>query len=121
MSVIFRAIKNFFFWSYERGSWQYDVMVAAILAFIFLTPRHVFHERPTPAEAHQVQEVRGPDGHGYRVEARLLAGSARGLQISAEQILEEVTGRSIEIKDIQPVLDARGHVVAYNVWVQEEK
>ena len=27
------------FWSYERGSWQYDVICAAILAFIFLTPR----------------------------------------------------------------------------------
>lgn len=29
-------------WYYERGSWQYDVMVILILAFIFLTPRSFF-------------------------------------------------------------------------------
>jgi hypothetical protein len=26
------------FWTYERGSWQYDVMVVVILAFLWLTP-----------------------------------------------------------------------------------
>jgi len=25
------------FWTYDRGSWQYDVMVILILAFIWLT------------------------------------------------------------------------------------
>jgi hypothetical protein len=27
-----------FFWTYERASWQYDLMVIAILAFVWLTP-----------------------------------------------------------------------------------
>ncbi len=27
-----------FFWTYERATWQYDVLVIAILAFIWLTP-----------------------------------------------------------------------------------
>jgi hypothetical protein len=25
------------FWTYDRGSWQYDVMVILILAFVWLT------------------------------------------------------------------------------------
>jgi hypothetical protein len=29
---------NAFYWTYERASWQYDVMVIAILAFVWLTP-----------------------------------------------------------------------------------
>jgi hypothetical protein len=29
---------NALFWTYERATWQYDVMVLAILAFIWLTP-----------------------------------------------------------------------------------
>ena len=29
---------NALFWTYERASWQYDLMVLAILAFIWLTP-----------------------------------------------------------------------------------
>jgi hypothetical protein len=27
-----------FFWTYERASWQYDLMVLGILAFIWITP-----------------------------------------------------------------------------------
>ncbi len=27
-----------FFWTYERATWQYDLLVLAILAFIWLTP-----------------------------------------------------------------------------------
>ncbi len=27
-----------FFWTYERATWQYDVLVILILAFIWLTP-----------------------------------------------------------------------------------
>lgn len=30
------------FWSYPRGSWQYDILCALILAFIFLTPKQIF-------------------------------------------------------------------------------
>jgi hypothetical protein len=26
------------FWTYERATWQYDVMVIAILAFVWLVP-----------------------------------------------------------------------------------
>ena len=29
---------NAFFWTYERTTWQYDLMVIAILAFVWLTP-----------------------------------------------------------------------------------
>ena len=31
-------MKRFLLWDYPRASWQYDVMVIAILAFIWLTP-----------------------------------------------------------------------------------
>lgn len=33
-----RILWNGFFWTYERATWQYDVMVIAILAFVWLTP-----------------------------------------------------------------------------------
>ena len=29
-------------WKFERGSWQYDVMCALIVAFIVFTPRSFF-------------------------------------------------------------------------------
>ncbi len=36
------AVLRVIFWTYERGGWQYDILSALILAFIFLTPRAVF-------------------------------------------------------------------------------
>lgn len=121
LSRIFRAIGSFIFWSHERGSWQYDLMVALILAFVFLTPRSVFHDRPTLAESKMVMEVRDGDNVGYRVEARVLEGSKRSLERNAEQVVEEVTGRAIEIREIQPVLDAKGRVQAYTVWIRKRE
>jgi hypothetical protein len=31
-----RSLVRFLFWDYPRASWQYDVMVALILAFFFI-------------------------------------------------------------------------------------
>lgn len=33
-----RAVWHTLYWTYERATWQYDLMVAAILAFVWLTP-----------------------------------------------------------------------------------
>jgi hypothetical protein len=33
-----RILWNTFFWTYGRATWQYDLMVIAILAFMWLTP-----------------------------------------------------------------------------------
>ena len=32
------VVWNALFWTYERATWQYDLMVVAILAFVWLTP-----------------------------------------------------------------------------------
>lgn len=37
-----KALGRVLFWRYRRGSWQYDILCALILAFIFLTPKEVF-------------------------------------------------------------------------------
>jgi len=33
-----RMLWNAFYWTFDRATWQYDVMVIAILAFVWLTP-----------------------------------------------------------------------------------
>jgi len=39
---MFGTIKKIILWKYERGSWQWDLMCLAIIAFIFLTPKDWF-------------------------------------------------------------------------------
>ncbi len=41
-------MKNVINWSYERASWQWDVLCVLILIFIFATPKEWFNkDRPT--------------------------------------------------------------------------
>ncbi|HET9784904.1 MAG TPA: hypothetical protein VFP94_08105 [Terriglobales bacterium] len=51
MSSLKTKLASYLWWSYPRGSLQYDIMVALILAFIFLTPRHFFRDQPRPQAA----------------------------------------------------------------------
>ncbi len=55
------GLKKILFWTYPRGCWQYDLAVAAILAFIFLTPRSVFDgsafkDQPLPTQHREQTE-----------------------------------------------------------------
>ncbi|MEW6128315.1 MAG: hypothetical protein AB1757_14850 [Acidobacteriota bacterium] len=43
MGIIGTILKKTFFWNYDRGSWQYDVLCGLILAFIFFGPNYIFH------------------------------------------------------------------------------
>lgn len=52
MGGLKQKLGSFLWWSYPRGSLQYDIMVAIILAFIFLTPRHWFRDQPRPTVDH---------------------------------------------------------------------
>ena len=45
MKIILSTLKKVLFWSYERGSWQYDLMCVLILAFIFLSPNSIYQSR----------------------------------------------------------------------------
>ncbi len=38
MTLPLRMIWHALYWTFERATWQYDLMVIAILAFIWLTP-----------------------------------------------------------------------------------
>ena len=46
MGAVRRKLGSFLWWTYPRGSLEYDVMVGLILAFIFLTPRQFFRDQP---------------------------------------------------------------------------
>ncbi|MBI3895759.1 MAG: hypothetical protein HY313_07480 [Acidobacteria bacterium] len=117
------AIHRGFFWTYERGTWQYDIMVALILAFVFLTPRHWFHDQPTVSTATSDVVLLRNDSAGkvYRLRASLLDRKDNGTVIrSARRILRTFTGKPVEITRIEPVeKDSEGEVISYAVWIRE--
>jgi hypothetical protein len=119
--VITRSI----FWSYERGSWQYDVIVLAILAFIFLSPRAWFNDRPTL----QLTDLRHQQGIvemgrvnkdvRYLLDARLVDSRGQKPEDAIPLILQEHLQKAFTVKSIDPVRDRHQVILGYTVMVEE--
>jgi hypothetical protein len=112
------------FWSYERGTWQYDLMVLAILAFIFLTPRAWFQDRPTLQltdlrHSQGVVEVsQGREGRRYLLDARLVESvAAQNSEEAIREILRTRIPKPFTIKSIDPIRDRHNVVLGYTVVV----
>ncbi len=114
------------FWSYERGSWQYDLIVVAILAFIFLIPTSWFSDRPTlqlTALRHNqglVEVSRGKGGWRYLVDARLVESLApQKPEEAIREILRTRLRRPFTIKSFDAVRDKNNVVLGYTVVVRQ--
>ena len=130
MAGIKQVLSRTFFWSYERGTWQYDVAVVLILIFVLLTPRTWFHDLPQvgmPVASEQVQLVLFSDeGHRqeYRVDARLLAPPEQtpALQNELHQALQralpDLRNGRFSISKIEAVRNENGTVIAYQVEIR---
>ena len=112
------------FWSYERGTWQYDLIVLAILAFIFVTPRSWFQDRPTlqltDLRHHQgfVEVGHGKDGWSYLVDSRLV--ESWGSEKPEDAIREIMRLRLKKRFTIKSIVSIRGQnevILGYTVVV----
>jgi hypothetical protein len=124
MNPVWRTIKGFIFWSYERGTVQYDIMVTLILIFVFLSPMLInFNDRPVQRNPNATGVVVYPDGKGefiYQVEARAVdANDDTGVRLALLRVIEPISG-SVSISRYEAVHDQKGRVTAYKVWVQRE-
>ena len=119
-------LHSYIFWTYERGSFHYDVMVTLILLFLGISPRLIdFHDRPIPEVPQRSQEVlvrtASEDGHRFVYEIR--SDDLRGARTPAaiqghiSEIVHTIAGEA-QIGDLKPVTDPHGHVVAYDVTVR---
>jgi hypothetical protein len=128
MASIGQILSRTFFWTYERGTWQYDVAVVLILIFVLLTPGKWFNEQPQmgptpyPGELQRLSGAAGQDT--YRVDARLLAPPKQtpalenDLHHALQKTLPELGSGRFAIVKIEPVRDEGGTVIAYDVDVR---
>jgi hypothetical protein len=120
-------LRRYFFWTYERGSFHYDVMVTLILLFLFVSPRFIdFKEKPVQAvplhqsevlvrekgstgtEARFVYEIRVDDLHG--------AKSDEELKSAILSVVQPMAG-DVTLEKYSPVVDTKGNIVAYDATI----
>jgi hypothetical protein len=105
MKDLYRIFKAFFFWSYPRTSWQWDILCVLILAFIFLTPKGWF----------QTSELRHKREHQNHVSTVVISPEVLADQSDRGEIerqVRAVTGRAkAEVVDIRRRADSSGKTV----------
>ena len=124
---MFKLLRSYVFWTYQRGSLHYDVMVTLILIFLFLSPRLIdFKDRPVETVALHSSEVlvkeAGTTGSSSRFVYQIRADDMAGATTDAERraailrVIEPISGE-VSLERYSPVTDASGRTVAYDAWV----
>jgi hypothetical protein len=122
-----KLFKSYFYWTYERGSIHYDVMVSLILIFMFLSPRLFdFKDKPVETVALHASEVlvreAGTSGESSRFMYQVRADDMHGASTDSERraailrVVEPISGE-VTLERYEAVRDAQGRVIAYNAWV----
>jgi hypothetical protein len=132
MRTLWRSLVRVIFWSYERGTWPYDIAVVVIVLFVLLSPRSWFHDRPPvgPVPSPGMVQLTGSDASGgtltYRVDARLLSQLPTP-ESQLEHDLHDAMRKSVEalhntnsfeIVRIEPIRADDGTVAYYDVSIR---
>ncbi len=118
-----RVLSSYFYWTYPRGSFHYDVMVTLVLIFIFVTPRlWDFGAKPSlvAGSLPPFQVV----ASGRFVIVTVQASSAdispgasdREVKRRLRKAVEPVMGDAVFVERWDGLYDAQGKLTAWRVW-----
>ena len=122
-----QILLSYFYWTYPRGSFHYDIMVSLILLFIFLTPQikgWSYGDKPSlmGGPLHPIQVI-GNDGQGVIVTVQA-SDMSLDLHTTApdavvkkalRKAIEPVTGDAVVVDHWETTTDAQGNSV-WKVW-----
>lgn len=117
-----QILNSYFYWTYERGSFPYDVMVTLILLFIFITPHLWDYGAKPPLVAgplHPLQVVGAGRDVIVTVQAsdmKIPAGASyEEVKKALRKAIEPVMGDSVFVERWETATDAQGNLT-WKVW-----
>jgi hypothetical protein len=118
-----QVLLSYFYWTYERGTVHYDVMVTLILLFIFVTP-HLwdYGAKPTlvAGSSHPFQVVASGRGVMVTVQASDVdvqpGASYQEVKHALRKAVEPVTGDDVFVERWDALYDSQGKLTAWRVW-----
>jgi len=96
--------RRLIFWDFARASWQYDLVVALILIFIFATPREWFRDQPKASSIILISSQRG--SNSVFIATDLLDAVPEGERAArAQRLIQQRTGKSWHVVRVEPIRD----------------
>jgi hypothetical protein len=124
MNAIWRTIRGYILWQYERGTLHYDIMVTLIIIFVLFSPRVInFNDKPIARNPHPTEVLVTTDAEGrllYQVAASAVSpGDDQMVRDQLLRIIEPISG-AVSIVSYEPISDSKGKVQTYKVLAQRE-
>ena len=109
MKIVLSTFKKVLFWSYERGSWQYDLMCVLILAFIFALPTWLFVNRDSAPDLAAHPPL-------YITREEVKPGESQDNDQGIRNAIAQKYGHAVVVSRIEADRDASGNVKGYFIW-----
>jgi hypothetical protein len=124
MNAIWRTIRGYILWQYERGTLHYDIMVTLIIIFVLFSPRVInFNDKPISRNPHPTEVVvmAEADGHlSFQVSASAVTpGDDTAVREQLLHIIEPISG-AVSIVSYEAVSDRKGKVQSYKILATRE-
>jgi hypothetical protein len=105
---------RFVFWEFPRASWQYDVMVGLILAFVFFTPRDFFKDQPKAASVVMLE------GGSFFIETQSMNGvSSEADRLAKATALVNARYQTHKpVTHLDPMYDSEEQIIGYAASVR---
>jgi hypothetical protein len=106
------GLRRLILWDYQRGVWQYDVIVCLILLFIFASPREWFNDQPRVPNAAQITSHNGESA--FWIDTELVTSIPENQRLSEiTKILTARTRKQHTMMRIEPIYDAEHELQGY--------
>jgi len=124
MSAVWRTIRGYILWQYERGTLHYDIMVTLIIIFVLFSPRIInYNDKPIARKPHPTEVVVRADAEGhliYQVAASAITpGDDHSVREQLLRVIEPISG-AVSIVSYEAIPDSQGHVQSYKVQAKRD-
>jgi hypothetical protein len=118
-------MKRILLWTFDRGSFHWDIMCLLILIFLFAIPRDMFHDVPDFMKVPAPGTVRISHPNGVTIYTIRLASplfiDSDDTRKMARGMLQQFLNKPVEDPKTQPIRDWTGRVIGYAMWPEKEK
>ncbi len=109
------TLRRVLLWDFPRASWQYDIIVAVILLFIFLTPRGWFRDQPRTPQSSAISLLPG----SYWLEPQLLSDTPEDQRlVQAGVILQAKYKKHQTVTQLQPIYNSEDELQGFIVFTR---
>jgi hypothetical protein len=122
MKKLRETLKNIICWSYERTTWQYDLLVVLIIATVIFVPSRFFGDRDRPLRTPNEEVRRWSIESNHINKFAVKNGAAEKLKNDPKEVvqlyLREFIRPDILVEHCSIEMDSVGKVTGYSVRFQ---